>query len=347
MSIEHISYNALSVALGGDYAKLSKIIAKFSSFAEAWGAVSKNDPKLNEQSLWEKMLASGTRLILKDDDEFPTNLREIPYPPFGIYIKGEVGALNKKSIAIVGTRRATPFGKNMAKKFAYELVKEDFAISSGLALGVDASAHSGALEAGGVNIAVLACGLDKIYPVSNEGLAQKILETGGAIISEYPIESPAYAVRFLERNRIISGLAIGTLVIEAPERSGSLATARFALEQNRNVYVIPGAINSQNYKGSNSLIKAGAMLVTEHLDILKDLNIEPKQLSLDISKKIPELNPEEALIFKIIKQANSPLVVDKIIELSNYEPYIVSKNLTFLLLKDIIKESGGHYEVSL
>ncbi len=346
MSIEHISYNALATALGGDYAKISKATAPFESFAGAWDKVSKNYPKLNAQSAWDAMLREGVTLILKDDDEFPTNLREIPYPPFGIYIKGSVDALTKKSIAIVGTRRATPLGKTIARKFANELIKEDFVISSGLALGVDSAAHSGALEAGGINIAVLACGLDAVYPASNRDLAQDILENNGAIISEYPLESPAYAFRFLERNRIVSGLAMGTLVVEAPERSGSLATARFALEQNRNVYVIPGPINSQNYKGSNSLIKAGAMLVTETTDILKDLNIEPKQLSLEINREMPELSAEEVGIFSVIQKAGSPLTVDKIIELSNYEPYTVNKNLTFLILKDIIKESGGHYYVN-
>ena len=203
------------------------------------------------------------------------------------------------AIAIVGTRRATPDGKSTARRFAAELARAGIVIVSGLAFGVDAAAHEGCLDAEGKTVAVLACGLANIYPRNNEPLAKKILAQGGAIISEYPPDMPAYPSRFLERNRIVSGLSKGTLVIEAPERSGSLATARFALEQNRDVFVVPGPIAHPNFKGSHALIRQGAELVTTPEDILESYGIaREKSIGAEFAG-----TPEEKAILEFLAAA--------------------------------------------
>ena len=176
-------------------------------------------------------------------------------------------------IAIVGTRRATPEGKIIAKRFARELTSYGIPIASGLAFGIDAAAHEECVATGGATIAVLAGGLDAIYPGSNAALAQKILARHGCIISEYPLGSPPLPYRFLERNRIISGISRGTLVVEAPENSGSLATARYALEANREVFVVPGSTLHPNFKGSHRLIRQGAELVTTPEEIFEAYGI--------------------------------------------------------------------------
>ena len=218
------------------------------------------------------------------DKSYPPLLKEIYDPPIVIYLKGNKKILKEKSLAIVGCRDATDYGRKAAKYFAYQLAKQGIHIVSGLAKGVDSYAHIGTILARNVDsypqkeklstigktIAVLGCGLDTIYPQENKKLANQIIETGGAIITEYPLGTKPEKSNFPARNRIISGLSKGVLVIEAKERSGSLITVDFALEQGRDVFCVPGNINSQNSIGTNELIKQGAMLVTNAKDIIGD-----------------------------------------------------------------------------
>ena len=265
---------------------------------------------------------------------------QIPHPPFGIYVKGSLPPQDQAAIAIVGTRRATPDGKNIARRFAAGLARAGFIIASGLAFGVDAAAHEGRLDAKGTTIAVLACGLANVYPKNNASLAEKILAQGGAIISEYPPEMPAYPSRFLERNRIVSGLSKGILVVEAPERSGSLATARFALEQNRDVFVIPGQISHPNFKGSHALIRQGATLVTRPEDILEEYGVVPQDTILKI---MDAASPEEKLVLDILREAAAPADIDKIIDATRLEPRIVNQTVSALFIKGVIKELNEGY----
>ncbi len=174
----------------------------------------------------------------------------------------------------MGTRKATSQGRFIAKEIAKKLSEMGMVIVSGLAMGIDTAAHEGALAGAGRTIAVLACGLDNIYPRQNENLAKKIIGTGGAVISEYPVGTEAFKNQFLERNRIVSGLCIATIVVEAPRESGALVTARLAAEQGREVFVFPGPTNHPNYHGSHKLIRDGARLVSSIDDILEDLNSE-------------------------------------------------------------------------
>ncbi|MEK7593276.1 MAG: DNA-processing protein DprA, partial [Patescibacteria group bacterium] len=278
---------------------------------------------------------------------YPALLREIPNAPEKIYILGKLPPEESLKIAIVGTRKATDQGRIIAKKLAEKLTNLGIVIVSGLAMGIDTAAHEGAIVANGKTIAVLANGLDKIYPAQNENLAKKILELNGAIISEYEPGKPALEHQFLERNRIVSGLSAAVIVIEAPERSGSLVTARLAAEQGREVFVFPGPTNHPNYAGSHKLIRDGARLVSSIEDILEDLNINQKSIrrladknqndKLKFKNEITDEN--QLLVLKIFQEAGEPLTIDKIIEITKLKPQTINSAIAFLVIKEIIKET--------
>lgn len=279
-------------------------------------------------------------------ENFPNLLKEIPNPPKEIFVSGNLPSDKNMKIAIVGTRKATQIGKSIARQIASELSRLNIAIISGLAMGIDSAAHQGVIDSKGKTVAVLANGLDKIYPAQNENLAKEILKLGGALISEYPARTPSLPYRFLERNRIISGLSIATIVIEAPDRSGSLATARYALEQGREVLVIPGPANHPNYAGSHKLIRDGARLITSTQDILEDLNIEITDCKLSVSDKIMEmLNDEEKEILETLKNSAQPLGVDKICELTKLSSQTVNSAMASFIINGIIKETETGYSL--
>lgn len=213
------------------------------------------------------------------DKSYPRLLKEISNPPKELFVRGstvlttggELPATEKIHVAIVGTRKATSEGRILAKKIARQCAEKNWVVVSGLAMGIDTAAHEGALAGGGETIAVLGCGVDTIYPAQNENLANKILDGHGGIISEYTHGTPALPHQFLERNRIVAGLSIATIVIEAPAKSGAIVTARLAAEYGREVFVFPGMANHPQYHGSHALIRDGARLVNSFEDILEDL----------------------------------------------------------------------------
>lgn len=209
-------------------------------------------------------------LTIKDED-YPYLLKQIYDPPSVIYIMGNKKILSQNGIAIVGSRNCSLYGQKIAKYLSYQLAKKGIHIISGLARGIDTFSHMGTLQAKGKTIAVLGSGLDVIYPPENAKLAEKIVESEGCLVSEYIVGTKPLGEHFPVRNRIISGLASGVVVVEATEKSGSLITVDFALEQGKNVYAVPGNINSPNSLGTNSLIKQGAKIVTSIEDILEDL----------------------------------------------------------------------------
>lgn len=289
------------------------------------------------------------KTILKESQQYPSLLKEIPNPPSRIYVLGELPddppAAGPK-IAIVGTRKATSQGRAIAKEMAKKLSDQGMIIVSGLAMGIDTASHEGAVAAGNKTIAVLGCGLDTIYPRQNENLAKKILELGGAIISEYPVGTPSFPNQFLERNRIISGLSIATIIIEAPKESGALVTARLAAEQGREVFVIPGPINNPNYYGSHKLIRDGARLVASIDDILEDLGINIGINQLPYQHKSAFIKDEnQLLILKTIQEAGQPLNIDKIIELTKLEPQVINQTIAILIINGLIKETEKGYTV--
>ena len=214
------------------------------------------------------MIENKIGIITINDNRYPKLLKEIYDPPISLYVKGNVNILNGNSIAIVGCRDATEYGKKAAKYFSYNLARKEVNIISGLARGIDSYAHEATLDTAGKTIAVVGNGLDIIYPKENIELERKILENNGAIISEYPIGTKPNKRNFPARNRIISGMSNGVLVIEAKKKSGTLITVDFALEQGKEVYVVPGNINSPNSIGTNELIKQGAKMVTNYEDLI-------------------------------------------------------------------------------
>lgn len=274
--------------------------------------------------------------------DFPARLSLLADIPSSLYYRGIIPD-SRPALAIVGTRAASPAGRDLAFAFARDLAQAGFAIVSGLALGIDTRAHQGALAAGGITWAVVANGLDHIYPAQNEALAHSILNTGGALISEYPKGTPSYPNHFIERNRIISGLADAVLVIEAPPRSGALATARFAREQNRPVFVIPGPASSSHYAGSHNLIRSGARLVTTPAHLLEDMAYEPDPEAPHQTSLLDPQTPPQKIV-AALANASTPLSLDRIAELTTLSPQDVSTYLNPLLLAgDITETYNGRY----
>lgn len=212
------------------------------------------------------------KIIYQADENYPEKLKNIYAPPAKLYLLGDENILNMPSIAIIGCRQASDYGKKVAFRFAYELAKKGIVIISGLARGIDTYSHLGAVKANGKTIAILGSGFRNIYPPENKGLCKEIIQKGGAIITEYEMEAKPEKEHFPARNRLISGLSNGVLVVEAKEKSGTLITVDHALEQGKDVFIIPGNITSNNSYGTNDLIKQGAKLVTSIQDILEELN---------------------------------------------------------------------------
>jgi DNA processing protein len=276
------------------------------------------------------------------DSAYPPLLKETVGGPALLYARGALPRPEDTCVAIVGTRKATKEGMALARETGETLARKGIVVVSGLALGIDGAAHEGALRAGGRTAAVLANGLDSVYPRQHEQLAKRILEGGGCLISEYPEGTPSYPSQFLARNRIVSGLSVATVVIEAPLRSGSLATARNAIEQGREVFIFPGDTRNRNYAGSHALIRTGARLVTSAEDILEDLGFASGESSVAPKKPLP-LDTDEAAILALLHEAREALSVDRIIEATGLPPNVIGEKLTLLLLEDMIEESSGSF----
>lgn len=294
-------------------------------------------------------MKSAIREIVLGDNAYPPLLLEIQNPPHRMFFLGTIP--KNPCIAIVGTRKATSEGKRNAYILAAALAQRGFCIVSGLAFGIDEAAHEGALSVGGKTVAVLANGLDAVYPRQHEHLAKKIIAMGGAIISEYAAGTPALPHQFLERNRIVSGISIAVVVIEAPSRSGSIATARHAAEQGRDVFVYPGPITHRNYHGSHTLIRNGARLVSSPEDILEDLHISPPEKEVQKQNNIERFadNPVARAIFHALSESQTPITIDKLSELTTLEPRALAECISFLVIEGVIQEdrNGGFIITSL
>lgn len=287
-----------------------------------------NEPK----KLYEIVQRNKIDIITFVDKNYPESLKEIYSPPYVLYIKGELKNEDINAIAIVGSRKGTDYGKRATFEISSDLARSKITIVSGLALGLDTEAHKGAIAGSGRTIAVLANGLDTIYPTSNTNLTKKILENG-CVISEQPIGMPALKQNFPARNRIISGLSLGVMVTEAGESSGTLHTASFAIEQNKQIYALPGPIYNPLSKGPNNLIKNGAKPVTSSLDILEDFGVSDDKL---VTK--PE-GEDEKKIFEILKNDN--LHIDEITQRAKAEPAEISKTLTMMEIRGKVRHLGG------
>src|SRR5271157_3275673 len=273
----------------------------------------------------EAAAKAGFQLVPLSSDSYPPLLKQIADPPLALYVRGDVEALAEYAVAMVGTRRPTAYGSSVAHRLAADLAQRRLTIVSGLARGIDSACHRGALEAKGRTVAVLGSGLDVLYPRENKNLADRIAESG-AVISEFPLGTSPAPENFPIRNRIISGVALGVVIVEAAEYSGSLITARLALEQNREVFAVPGNITSAQSFGPNHLIKQGAKLVDEWMDVIEEFPAEIRMQLLPPVEASDEaaaqpltgslfeqsLSPDQKVVFDVLR-ADQPLFVDAIL----------------------------------
>ena len=303
----------------------------------------------------ERVRALGADVLILDDGTYPALLREIADPPVTLYVRGAwLECLDAPCVAIVGSRRCSTYGQNVASLLARDLAARGVTIISGLARGIDAAAHRGALEAGGRTVGVLGTGVDEVYPRDHKKLAEEMLERGGALVSQFPLGTPPIPENFPYRNRIISGLSLGVVLVEAAENSGSLITARLAIEQNREVFAVPGNITSRNSFGTNYLIKgAGAKLVQQWQDVATELppDIAARLLPPEPSKKkagasqrenpLPaDLSDDERALMKLLS-ADEPVHIDALVGASNLPVSALTGILLGLEMRELIRQLPG------
>lgn len=340
-----------------------KLTARFSSLGEAWQASqekllrcgisekqldkfadfrNKNSP----EKLFGELAKEKIEILTIKDESYPPQLKEIPSAPPVLYIRGEKEILSNKSIAVVGSRKFTAYGRRVTENICRDLVRAGLTIVSGLALGIDGIAHQATLDSEGITIAVLGTGIDDetIYPREHFNLAKSIIENGGTILSEFPPKTPSLKQNFPARNRIMAGLTLGTLVAEAAESSGSLITAGLALEFSREVFAVPGDIFSPQSAGTNSLVKRGAKLVASSADILEELNIS-RACSASPQKVFEPKSEEEKIVWKVLD--NIPLHVDKIAKVTKLDTATLSGALSTMEIEGAVKNVGGQNYIKL
>lgn len=280
----------------------------------------------------------GATLLTPEDERYPALLKNVDAPPLALYVRGALTPGDDLALGVVGTRKASPYGRDAAAFFARSLARQGVTIISGLAHGIDTVAHRGALEAGGRTIAVLGCGIDRVYPLDNAELARQITQHG-ALISEFPVGSKPEAHHFPRRNRIISGLSLGVLIVEAPEESGAMITAALAADQGRDVFAVPGSIFNAGSSGTNRLIQQGAKLVVTVEDILDELNIaHGKVEARALTKQIAPTGENEAPLLKHL--GADPLPVDDLVRQTGMSAAEVLSALTMLQLQGYIEDDG-------
>ncbi len=331
--------------------KLSQLESHFGTLEKAWKAgpadlrqtglernvvkaIETLRPQIDLDGEMEKLAKQGVKALTCHDDLYPARLKEIyDYPPV-IYVKGELTTQDEWCIAVVGTRRATVYGRQVTEEIVADLVRNKITVVSGLARGIDTVAHRSTLEAGGRTIGVFGCGPDVIYPAENASLAKSMVEHG-AIISEYPLGTRPRPDNFPRRNRIMSGMSLGVLVIEANQSSGAIITAHMALEQNREVFAVPGSILSPMSRGTNTLIKEGAKLVQSCNDILEELNLTASVHQMEMKEIIPTSETEALLIKHLTAE---PVHIDEICRASGLPVSTVSSNLAIMELKGLVRQ---------
>ena len=309
------------------------------------GAIGRARQECDPKAEWDRCLSHGVRPIAADAPDYPEGLRRIPDPPPLLYVRGSFEPADVLSIAIVGSRRCTPYGLRCAERLAGSLARVGITVVSGLARGIDAAAHRGALKAGGRTIAVLANGLSEIYPPEHDELAAAIAACG-AIVSEMPMGQGPLAQLFPQRNRIISGLSLGVVVVEATPRSGSLSTARHAVEQDREVFAVPGPVDSLPSRGCHALIRDGARLVEAVDDILEELGPLVKEVRPS-PDEVPVRHPAELALSDHERSilgllGDRPVSVDELITRTHMTAPQVMATLTVLEIRRLVKRVPGN-----
>jgi len=345
---------AFSLIPGLGRAKLEQLAASLGSLAQAWQAapadlrdagldpgmvsvVASWRPRLSPQAEIEKLERAGVQAVNCRDGDYPARLKEIhDYPPV-LYVRGTITPADRWCLAVVGTRKATVYGKQVAEDMATDLARNKITIVSGLARGIDTVAHQAALDAGGRTIAVFATGLDIIYPPENKSLAERILSSG-AVVSEHPLGTKPRPEYFPRRNRIMSGLSLGVLVVEADETSGAIITAHLALEQDREVFAVPGSILSPASRGTNRLIQEGAKLVRSYTDILEELNLTAVVRQLEMKEAHPASDTESAMLRQL---GTEPVHIDEVCRASSLPIATVSSTMAMLEIKGLVRQVGN------
>ncbi len=340
--------------------RLRQLLDHFGGIEAAWNAPAEMlyatglSPKLVENllqvrtevsldRLWERVQAAGAQVIIWDDENYPKRLLEIDQPPPVLYVRGEVLPEDDWAVAVVGTRRITAYGRLIAERVAGFLARNGITVISGLARGVDAASHKTALESGGRTIAVLGSGVDRIYPPEHRKLAEAIIQNG-AVISDYTLGTPPDAMNFPPRNRIISGLAQAVIIVEAGERSGALITARFAADQGRDVFAVPGNINAPNSAGTNRLIQQGAHPLVDPQEILEVLNLTMISQHQTARAVLPT-DKTEAKLLHIVSQ--EPVHVDEICNHASLPIETVTATLAMMELKGMVRQVGGMHYIAI
>lgn len=335
--------------------KVRRLLDHFGDLATAWtaGAHELSEAGLDKRALenflnarhaldldseLEKIVHSGIRAMCWDDSDYPRRLREIPNPPTILYVKGAIRPEDEWCIAIVGTRRASSYGKEVTRQIVTDLVRNKMTIASGLARGVDAEAHRTALDAKGRTIAVQGCGLDTIYPPEHKKLAEEII-ANGALVSEYPLGTKPEAGNFPPRNRIISGLSLGALLVEGDENTGARITLEYALEQDRETFAIPGSVFRKESGAAHKYIQRGeAKLVTSARDILEELNLGMVEQQQLVQAAMPDNETESALLKHL---STDPLHIDELGRESGLPIATVSSTLALMELKGLVRQVGA------
>jgi DNA processing protein len=337
-------------------ARITRLLSRYPSLSDAWRAPVESlrlvlEPRalselssarrvIEPERQLEDLRRRGIRILHAEHPEYPHLLTEASGRPTVLYIRGRLTPEDDRSIGIVGTRRSTSYGKGVTERISQELAVAGVTVVSGLARGIDAVAHHVALESGGRTVGVLGSGVDVIYPSEHRRLVERILERG-AVISEQPPGTKPDAPNFPARNRIISGMSLGVVVIEAPARSGALITANFAADQGREVFVVPGNVGNITSEGTNQLLRDGARIVRDGVDILEDLgmaNSQPAQLSLQLP-----VSAEEARVLGCL--SSEPLHIDEIAEAANLPGREVAEALLMMELKGVVRNCGAQYYV--
>ena len=294
----------------------------------------------NPEQLYLDYLAGGAAIATIDDENYPTSLRDIHDPPFLLFYKGELPDQDELTLAMIGSRQATPYGRQVADVIARDLAYQGICVVSGMARGIDSFCHKAALAAGGRTVAVLGSGIDVIYPRENSKLYQQIAEQG-AVISEFPMGMAALAYNFPRRNRIISGLSKGVVVIEANEKSGTLRTVDFGLEQGKDIFAVPGSIISPASRGTNRLLREGAKIVLSAEDIWREYLTEPKKISQPRKqKKSDNFSPTEK---KLIKEMMMPVHFDRLLTIADLDAAKLASLLTVMEIRGLIRQLPGKY----
>ena len=338
--------------------RLARLVDYFGSLERAWNAtpVALRASGLGERAL-DSLVTTRSRLSLDDemlrveragvhlltlaDDNYPRLLREITSPPTVLYVRGSLTPEDENAVAIVGTRRVTSYGREMSRRFGMELAVSGVTVVSGLARGVDGIAHAAALDAGGRTIAVLGCGLDTIYPPEHRALAERIVEHG-ALVSEFSLGTTPEAANFPVRNRIISGLSLGIVVIEAPMKSGALITSNFAGDQGRTVFAVPGSALSNASAGTIQLLLDGATVAANVNDVLSALELGTRQVEMETRQLLPSTELERTLLLQL---TGEPKHIDEIALETGFHIGTLSAQLLQMQLKGLVRNVGTQHYV--